>query len=83
MNEQVQRIVVFAIVGILAGFLAGSMFDGTGTLGYLVAGLVGAFAGGYIFSVLVNLDIKNELVSQIATSALGAIVVVFLARLVL
>ncbi|MBA4100593.1 MAG: GlsB/YeaQ/YmgE family stress response membrane protein [Hyphomicrobium sp.] len=82
-NSQIQSLIVFAVIGIAAGFLASILVGGGGLIRYLVTGVVGAFVGGYLLNALgVNLGIRNPLVSQIATATIGAIVVVLLARLI-
>ncbi len=82
MDAQTREIVIFAIIGIVAGYLASIFVGGGGLVRYLVTGIVGAFVGGYLLKALgVNLGIRNPLASQIVTATIGAIVVVILARL--
>jgi uncharacterized membrane protein YeaQ/YmgE (transglycosylase-associated protein family) len=74
-----------AVVGIVAGWLA-SLFVGgpSGILAYLVTGLIGAFVGGWISSAAGwKLNLGSDMVEWIATSAIGAIVVVILAKIIL
>lgn len=83
MDNQTRDLLVFALIGIIAGFLASLVVGGGGLVRYLITGIVGAFVGGYLFRVLgINLGIRNALVSEIITAAIGAIVVVLLARLI-
>ena len=83
MDAKTQQLVVFLVIGVAAGFLASLVVGGGGLLRYLITGVIGAFVGGYLLSALgVNLGIKNELVAQIVTATIGAIVVVVLARLI-
>ena len=83
MSDQTRDLIVFAIIGIVAGFLASLIVGGGGLIRYLVTGVIGAFVGGYIFKALgVDLGIGNPLISQIVTAAIGAVVVVVLARLI-
>jgi uncharacterized membrane protein YeaQ/YmgE (transglycosylase-associated protein family) len=83
MDEKTRELLVFAVIGIVAGFLASIIVGGGGLLQYLVSGVIGAFVGGYLLRALgVNLGIGNALASQIVTSTIGAIVVVLLARLI-
>jgi uncharacterized membrane protein YeaQ/YmgE (transglycosylase-associated protein family) len=83
MDAQTRELLVFAVIGIVAGFLASIIVGGGGLLQYLVSGVIGAFVGGYLLRALgVNLGIGNALASQIVTSTIGAIVVVLLARLI-
>ena len=83
MNEQTRDLVIFVLIGIVAGFLASLVVGGDGLVRYLITGIIGAFVGGYLFRALdINLGIGNPLISQIVTAAIGAIVVVLLARLI-
>ena len=83
MDEKTRELVVFAVVGIVAGFLASLVVGGGGLIQYLLSGLIGAFVGGYLLRALgINLGIQNALASQIVTSTIGAAVVVLLARLI-
>jgi uncharacterized membrane protein YeaQ/YmgE (transglycosylase-associated protein family) len=83
MKPDVQALVIMAVIGIVAGFLASIIVGGSGILRYLILGVIGSFVGGMVLGGLgVNLGIKNQLASQIATSTIGAIVVALLARLI-
>jgi len=85
MKTDAQALIIMAVIGIVAGFLASLVVPGSGgLLKYLVAGVLGAFVGSYALGALgVNLGIGNPLVSQIATSTIGAIIVLILARIVM
>ena len=84
MDDQTRALVVFAVIGIIAGFLASFVVGGGGLIRYLVSGVIGSFVGGYLLNALgVNLGIKNALASQIVTSTIGAIIVVILAKLLI
>ena len=83
MDDKTRELLVFAVIGIVAGFLASVVVGGGGLIQYLVSGVIGAFVGGYLLRALgVNLGIGNALASQIVTSTIGAIVVVLLARMI-
>lgn len=78
-----RTLIVMSVIGIVAGFLASLLVGGSGLIRYLVTGIIGSFVGGGLLSALgVNLGIRNALASQIATSTIGAIVVVILARII-
>ncbi|MGI9422203.1 MAG: GlsB/YeaQ/YmgE family stress response membrane protein [Hyphomicrobiaceae bacterium] len=80
-----RSIIIFALTGLVAGYLASFIVgpSGWGLLGYLVSGVIGAFVGGWLLKTAgINLGIKNEVASLIATSTIGAIVVVIVARLI-
>jgi uncharacterized membrane protein YeaQ/YmgE (transglycosylase-associated protein family) len=83
MSDQARDLIVFAIIGIIAGFLASLVVGGSGLVTYLITGIIGAFVGGYLLKALnIDLHIGSPLVSQIITAAIGAIIVVILARLI-
>lgn len=78
-----KAIIVFLVIGLVAGFLASFIVGGGGILRYLISGVLGSFVGGYVLNAAgINLGISNKLVSQIVTSTIGAIIVVLLARLI-
>lgn len=81
-NVDAKALVVFLLIGLVAGWLASIVVGGGGIIRYIITGVIGAFVGGYLLSALgVSLGIKNPLVSQILTAAIGAIVVVLIARI--
>ena len=52
---EVEQIMVFLIIGGVAGWLAGLILKGGGgfgLIGNVVVGVLGAFFGGWLFSVL-------------------------------
>ena len=52
-----------------------------GILRYLITGILGAFVGGWLFSAAGwKLNLGSDIAEQIATSAIGAIVLVLLFR---
>lgn len=84
MDSQLVQILVFAAIGLVAGWLASFIVGGAGLIQYLISGVIGSFVGGYLLSFLnIDLGIGNPLISQIITATIGAIIVVFLANLLL
>ena len=71
------------IVGGVAGFLAGSfMKKGYGILINIILGIVGAFVGFWLMDVLgINLNLGNELVTDLVAGFVGAIVILFIGGL--
>jgi uncharacterized membrane protein YeaQ/YmgE (transglycosylase-associated protein family) len=83
MNMNTQQIVTIVVVGIVAGWLASLVVGGGGLLRYLITGILGAFVGGWLFSMAGwKLNLGSEIADQIVISAIGAIVLVLLARLI-
>lgn len=76
-------LIVFLLVGLVAGFLASLIVGGGGLVYFLIIGVIGAFVGGFLLGALgLKIGTGNAIVNQIITSAIGAIVVVILARLI-
>ena len=84
MNLNAQQIIIWLVVGIVAGWLASVVVGGGGGLiRYLITGIIGAFVGGVVFSAAGwKINLGNEWLDQIVIAAIGAIIVVILARLV-
>jgi uncharacterized membrane protein YeaQ/YmgE (transglycosylase-associated protein family) len=84
MNIETRALVIFLIIGLVAGFIASLLVGGGGgILRYLLTGVIGAFVGGFLFEALnIDLGIRNRLLSQIVTASAGAIIVVLLARFI-
>ena len=85
MNMNTQQLIITAVVGIVAGWLASIVVGGPSSLiGYLVTGLIGAFVGNFVLSAVGwKLKLGNELADSIVISAIGAIIVVILAKLII
>ena len=82
-DDTIRHVVVFLVIGAVAGWLASWIVGGEGLLTYLLSGVIGSFVGGYLFSALkIRLPISNAWLSQIVTSTVGAIIVVIIARLI-
>lgn len=79
-----QRLIVMAIMGIVAGWLASIVVGGPGSLvGYLIAGVLGAFVGSFVFSTFkIKLGVGNAVVDSIIQATVGAIIVIVLASLI-
>jgi uncharacterized membrane protein YeaQ/YmgE (transglycosylase-associated protein family) len=84
MNLNTQSLIIWAVIGIIAGWLASVvMGGGAGLLRYLITGLIGAFVGGFVFQAAGwRLNLGNEWLEQIVIAFVGAIIVVIIARIV-
>jgi uncharacterized membrane protein YeaQ/YmgE (transglycosylase-associated protein family) len=78
-----ESLLVILFVGIVAGWLAGQIVrgGGFGLIGDLVVGVVGAFVASLLFPRL-GLHLGTGIVSEIIYSAIGAIVLLLVIRLV-
>ena len=70
----------FLVIGVVAGWLAGVLVKGSGygILGDLVIGIVGAFVGGFVFSLL-GLSGTGRM-GSLVTATVGAIVLLVVVR---
>jgi uncharacterized membrane protein YeaQ/YmgE (transglycosylase-associated protein family) len=84
MTLDAQTVAIVLVVGLIAGWLASFVVGGYSAVRYVVTGLLGAIVGSYLFAALnMRMPISNPFIAQIAVAAIGAIVLVFLARLVI
>jgi uncharacterized membrane protein YeaQ/YmgE (transglycosylase-associated protein family) len=73
----------FAVIGLVAGWLAGMLVKGGGfgLIGDLVVGVLGALLGGFLFGAL-GFSSGGGLIGAIIVATIGAVVLIFLVRLV-
>jgi uncharacterized membrane protein YeaQ/YmgE (transglycosylase-associated protein family) len=72
------------LLGLIAGWLAGVLVKGSGygVIGDIVLGIIGAVVGGWITSTLMGIDVTGFNLESLLVAVLGAVVVIFIARLV-
>jgi uncharacterized membrane protein YeaQ/YmgE (transglycosylase-associated protein family) len=71
------NIILFLIIGALAGWLAGKIMKGKGFgfLGNLVVGIIGAIVGGFVFDIL---HISGYgLIGSLVTAVVGAVILLW------
>jgi len=75
-------LILFLLIGLVAGWLASTLMKGRGLglVGNLVVGVIGAFFGGFLFSVL-GIS-AGGLVGLLITATVGAVVLLLLIRLI-
>lgn len=73
----------FIIVGLVAGWLAGTIMKGGGfgLVGDIVVGIVGALLGGWLFGMM-GVSAGGGLLGAIIVATIGAIILIFLLRLI-
>ena len=78
-----QSLIVILFVGLAAGWLAGKVVRGSGfgILGDIVIGIAGAFVATFLFPKL-GIHLGLGLVSEIIYSAIGAIILLLVVRLI-
>ena len=75
-------LIAWIVVGVIAGFLANLVMGGSeGLLKMLILGVIGALVGGLVATSLKLGSVDGINVESIAIATIGAIAVVFVARL--
>lgn len=79
----IESILVFLIVGAIAGWLAGQIVKGHGfgLVGNIVVGIVGAFIAGWCLP-LVGLNIGGGFIAAIINALIGAVILLFVIGLI-
>jgi len=85
MNAQARSIISWIIIGLIAGLIASLVVTVGGSLiGFLIAGLIGSVVGGFLAQQLrIRLNFGNPFLEQIVISAVGAIIVLIIARTII
>jgi uncharacterized membrane protein YeaQ/YmgE (transglycosylase-associated protein family) len=80
---EIETILLWAVVGLIAGWLASAVVGGGyGIIGDIVVGVVGAFLGGILFRALGAGAPFGGLAGTIFIAFIGAIVLLLLLRLI-
>lgn len=77
-----QQIVIWIIVGGIAGWLADMVVKGIGLglVGSIIVGIIGAFLGGWLFGLL-GVSIGGGILGEIFVAFIGAVVLLLILRL--
>lgn len=75
-NVDLEGIIIWLVVGVVAGWLASSIMKSKrgGIVGYALLGIVGAIVGGFLFSLL-DLGGATNLLGQIVVATVGAVII--------
>ncbi len=78
-----ESLLVFLVVGALAGWLAGQVVrgGGFGLIGDIVVGIIGAFIAGWLFPRL-GFSLGTGIVRAVVNATIGSILLLLLLRLV-
>jgi uncharacterized membrane protein YeaQ/YmgE (transglycosylase-associated protein family) len=79
----VMNIIIYLIVGGIAGWLAGQLMKGKslGLIANIAVGIVGGLIGGWLFEVF-GVDVGYKLGGSLITATVGAIVLLWLIRII-
>jgi uncharacterized membrane protein YeaQ/YmgE (transglycosylase-associated protein family) len=79
----VETLLIWALVGAVAGWLAGLVVRGFGfgLVGNIVVGIIGAFLGGWLFGNF-GIAIGVGIINTIFTAFIGAVVLLLIVRVV-
>ena len=77
-----ESLLIILIVGLVAGWLAGQIVQGTGfgLIGDLIIGIAGAFVGGWLLPQL-GVHLGSGTVSAIIDATIGALILLLIMRL--
>ena len=78
-----ESLLIILLVGLIAGWLAGKVVQGTGfgIAGDLVIGIIGAFIGSWLLPQL-GIHLGLGLVAAVINATIGALALLFIIRLV-
>jgi len=78
-----EGLIVFLIIGLIAGWLAGQVMKGGGfgLVGDIVVGVIGAFIGGFLLP-RIGLNLGGGFIAEVISALIGAIILLFILRLV-
>ena len=78
-----ESLLIILVVGLIAGWLAGQIVQGTGfgIVADLVIGIIGAFIGGWLLPQL-GIHLGSGIVAAIINATIGALVLLVVIRLV-
>jgi uncharacterized membrane protein YeaQ/YmgE (transglycosylase-associated protein family) len=82
---ETQSIIIILILGALAGWLAGMVFQGggLGLIGNIVVGIVGGFIGYWLLpKVGVQINTGTGWLNYVLTAAIGAVVLLVVINLI-
>jgi uncharacterized membrane protein YeaQ/YmgE (transglycosylase-associated protein family) len=75
-------LIAWLVVGLIAGWAAGQFMrgGGYGVIGDIVLGVIGAFVGGFLFSLVLP-GSSMGLIGSIVVAFVGAVILIAIARM--
>ena len=82
-NHGIQSIIIWLIVGAIAGWLAGMVVKGGGfgLIGDIIVGIVGAFIAGWLLPQI-GIVIGGGIIAAIINAFIGAVILLLIIRLI-
>ncbi|MGD0192802.1 MAG: GlsB/YeaQ/YmgE family stress response membrane protein [Rhizomicrobium sp.] len=79
MEMSQESLLIIIVVGVVAGWLAGQVMQGTGfgLLGDLIIGIIGAFVGSWLLPQL-HIHLGSGILAAIINATIGAVLVLFI-----
>ena len=79
----IESLVIFLIVGAIAGWLAGLLVKGygLGLIGNIVVGIIGAFIAGWLFPAL-GVSLGSGFIAAVLHATIGAVILLVLLRVI-
>lgn len=77
----VQTILIWVLIGAIAGWLAGLLVKGFGfgLVGNIIIGILGAFVGGWLFGAL-GISVGAGIINTIISATVGAVLLLLVVR---
>ena len=77
------NIIIWLIIGAIAGWLAGQIVKGGGfgLIGDIIVGIVGAVIAGFLFPAL-GVSFGGEIIGAIISATIGAIILLVIIKMV-
>ena len=78
-----QTIIIWLVIGAIAGWLAGQIMKGGGfgLVGDIIVGIIGSVVAGWLLP-RVGLHIGGGFIAEIINAVIGAVILLFVVRLV-
>jgi uncharacterized membrane protein YeaQ/YmgE (transglycosylase-associated protein family) len=82
-NMSVEGLLIFLVIGLIAGWLAGQIMrgGGFGLIGDIVVGVIGAFIAGFLLPRL-GIHLGSGFIEEIINALIGAVILLFVLRLI-
>jgi uncharacterized membrane protein YeaQ/YmgE (transglycosylase-associated protein family) len=76
-----ENVLLFLVIGVVAGFLAGKIMKGAGfgLVGDLIVGVIGSFIGVWVFGLLGI--VSGGILGLLIASVVGALLLLYIIRL--